>query len=357
MIFRTIFLVCAIAPFSLFGKSKFPDNLIIFNSSELKILITPPPLTLLYSDCESPEVLLTIQHPGITSRSATLQVELPPSIYLSSKDWVKIDKGIWVKTITLPGLEDVKLSLPLDILSKSAIASAKVKVVVTTHEEQSVHKAETMLSSRSATDLSENQKTVSVTQLLDKKILTPLLTDCGLGAYYLSGEVIVDQDIDFEQSATQFIVAPDTRVVVKSGATLTLNNAVFSSCGTWSGIYVEPGGNLLLNNTLVQNTNATVTYLNAPLTKELRNPVEAYAFPNPSSGNVTVHVDGQKVDDKCTVLVEDEQGKNHAVSYRVSASGTEINVEMGHLANGFYVVQVKTSDGLSCATKIMVEHK
>jgi hypothetical protein len=357
MIFRTLISACIFMPVVLLGKSYFPKIDDPFCSSELSILITSPSMLDLYSDCTNPEAVVCIKHPASTPLTVTVTVELPPLIYLSSKDWLKTSNGIWSKKLVLPVSGELKIPLPLDITNKSAIATAKIKVTVTTHEEQAVHTEETSLSSRSATDLSSSQKTVSATQLIERKILTPILNDCGLGAYYLSGEVIIDQDVDFGQSASQFVVAPDTRIVVKNGTTLTLSNAIFSSCGTWSGIYVEPQGKLVLKNTLIKDTDSPVKYLDAPFVSKFQAPVMLSVFPNPTANNTTVRIDGQKLDDHFSVLVEDEQGKTHTVAHHVVNSGTEVNLEMGHLPNGYYLVNIRLSSGSTHTTKVLVEHK
>ncbi|MEM9858238.1 MAG: right-handed parallel beta-helix repeat-containing protein [Bacteroidota bacterium] len=68
----------------------------------------------------------------------------------------------------------------------------------------------------------------------------------------MSGDLIVDQDYCFLDS--RILMGPDSRIVVRNGATLVFDGTTVSACGNmWEGIVIESGGSFYSRKSTISN--------------------------------------------------------------------------------------------------------
>lgn len=293
--------------------------------------------------CEQASGQILLENKANADRPVLLQLELPPGLRLaaSDKDWKTAEGKPGQLETSLTLQPNARLSIPLqfDFASAASARAGDIKVQVQDVLEQGVTLRSTRVEPTPVVVL--NNKSASSLQAAE--LLPMQAVDCATTLFYVSGDLTVDKNLAVSSRFSRFQMAPDARILVKSGTKLELSNTLLSSCeGVWKGIEVEAGGSVVLHNTVIEqaSTPGGIRYLpETALAQQL------LVSPNPANGLIRIQREGkafQDTDGELSLLFSDSNGRTFQLSGRCAQGADYLQMDVAHLPAGLYTLSVLT---------------
>jgi hypothetical protein len=230
------------------------------------------------------------------------------------------------------------------------INAGEIKIFPKTESIQEITKQDSILS---ACELPQSNQQVKLIDAMQN----PSNIGCKGLQFQLSGNLIVDDEVNISNAYTRMTMASDAMIIVKSNGVLNLSNTLITACDSlWKGIKIEPGGVVTLKNSFIEQT-----ILPYP-PNELKSLGSINFYPNPASSETILKFsfDAEinkinQLPDKC--IATDELGVSHLLPLKTGSSNSEYIANFTLLKTGIYQVMVSnTIDNQVFMGKVLVAH-
>jgi hypothetical protein len=230
------------------------------------------------------------------------------------------------------------------------INAGEIKIFPKTESIQEITKQDSILS---ACELPQSNQQIKLIDAMEN----PSNIGCKGLQFQLSGNLIVDDEVNITNAYTRMTMASDAMIIVKSNGVLNLSNTLITACDSlWKGIKIETGGIVTLKNSFIEQ--AILPY--PP--NEVQSIGSINFYPNPASSETILKFSFDteinkinQLPDKC--IATDELGVSHLLPLKTGSSISECIANFTLLKTGIYQILVSNPiDNQVFMGKVLVAH-